>query len=102
MDINQMLSQLREERENIEQAILALERLARSAGKRRGRPPKWISEVTGEGEDLEQDASREARGKSRRFSPEARKRMAEAQRRRWATQRQEKAAAAGDSADSGE
>lgn len=45
MDINKMLEELRAEREQVEQAILVLERLARGQGKRRGRPPKWMTEV---------------------------------------------------------
>ena len=36
-----MLTELRAERESIEQAILVLERLARG-GTRRGRPPEWM------------------------------------------------------------
>lgn len=40
-----MLADLREEREQIEEAILSLERLARGRGKRRGRPPAWMHEV---------------------------------------------------------
>ena len=45
MDINKMLTELREERERIDEAILTLERLARSRGQRRGRPPAWLKEV---------------------------------------------------------
>lgn len=41
-----MLSDLREEREQIEEAIMILERLARGRGKRRGRPPAWMSAAT--------------------------------------------------------
>ncbi len=40
-----MLTELRQEREQIEEAILSLERLARGRGKRRGRPPSWMQEV---------------------------------------------------------
>jgi DNA invertase Pin-like site-specific DNA recombinase len=43
MEILKMLSELRQEREQIEEAILTLERLARGRGKRRGRPPAWMS-----------------------------------------------------------
>jgi len=43
MDINKMLAEFRAERAQIEQAIIALERLARGSGKRRGRPPKWMT-----------------------------------------------------------
>jgi hypothetical protein len=46
MDVSKILSELREERVQIEEAILSLERLARGRGKRRGRPPAWMSEMT--------------------------------------------------------
>jgi len=45
MDVAKILSELREERTQIEEAIVSLERLARGRGKRRGRPPGWLSEV---------------------------------------------------------
>lgn len=45
MDVTKILSELREERERIEEAILSLERLARGRGRRRGRPPAWLSEL---------------------------------------------------------
>jgi hypothetical protein len=45
MDVAKMLVELRQEREQIEEAILSLERLARGRGKRRGRPPSWMNEV---------------------------------------------------------
>ena len=38
-----MIAELRSEREQIEESILVLERLARGQGKRRGRPPKWMT-----------------------------------------------------------
>ena len=40
-----MLAELRLEREQIEEAILTLERLARGRGRRRGRPPSWLKEA---------------------------------------------------------
>lgn len=43
MDVLKMLAELRQERESIEEAIVTLERLARGQGKRRGRPPSWMS-----------------------------------------------------------
>jgi hypothetical protein len=43
MDVLKMLTELRQEREQIEEAILTLERLARGRGRRRGRPPAWMS-----------------------------------------------------------
>ena len=45
MDVTKMLTDLRQEREQIEEAIISLERLARGRGKRRGRPPAWMMEV---------------------------------------------------------
>ncbi len=48
MDVNRILTELRTERELVVDAILHLERLARGRGKRRGRPPKWLTERTGE------------------------------------------------------
>ena len=45
MDVTKMLAELRQEREHIEEAILTLERLARGRGKRRGRPPAWMTEI---------------------------------------------------------
>ena len=45
MDINKMLAELRLEREHIEEAIMTLERLARGRGRRRGRPPAWMSQI---------------------------------------------------------
>ena len=45
MDVTKMLAELRQEREQIEEAIMSLERLARGRGKRRGRPPAWMTEM---------------------------------------------------------
>jgi hypothetical protein len=41
MDITKILEDLRREKQQLEEAILSLERLA-VGGKRRGRPPAWI------------------------------------------------------------
>ncbi len=46
MDVDKMLAELRLEREQIEEAILTLERLARGRGRRRGRPPAWLKDVS--------------------------------------------------------
>lgn len=43
MDITKMLAELRQEREQIEEAIMTLERVARGRGRRRGRPPAWMT-----------------------------------------------------------
>jgi hypothetical protein len=45
MDVLKMVEELRTERAQIEEAILALERIARGQGKRRGRPPAWMTAV---------------------------------------------------------
>jgi hypothetical protein len=45
MDLDEIIADLRAEREAIEQAILVLERLKAVKGegkRRRGRPPKWL------------------------------------------------------------
>jgi hypothetical protein len=45
MDVIKMLAELRQEREQLEEAILTLERLARGRGRRRGRPPAWMTDL---------------------------------------------------------
>jgi hypothetical protein len=77
MDVNKVIGELREYRSQIEEAIAALEGLARRAGKRRGRPPKWLSGVS---------------GPKRVVSEETRQKMAAAQKKRWAAYRKNKQA----------
>jgi hypothetical protein len=48
MDIKNTLKQLFELRQCTEEAILALERLDRGLGKRRGRPPAWLAGLDSE------------------------------------------------------
>jgi|ERR1017187_5260769 hypothetical protein len=67
MDTQAIVSNLKDERSRIDQAISALEGLT-STAPRRGRPPK--ATTTG--------------GKRRRMSPAARKRISEAMKQRWA------------------
>ena len=43
IDVAKILAELKEEKEQLEQAILTLERLAAGRGPRRGRPPAWMS-----------------------------------------------------------
>ena len=43
MDVTQILADLKAEREQLDNAIVTLERLARGQGKRRGRPPAWLA-----------------------------------------------------------
>src|SRR5947207_14324285 len=45
MDVDKILAELKSEREQLEEAIVSLERLARGRGRRRGRPPAWMAEV---------------------------------------------------------
>ena len=45
MDVSKILEQLKEERDQLEAAIVTLERLALGRGKRRGRPPTWMVEA---------------------------------------------------------
>ncbi len=45
MDVSKILTELKEERQQIEEAIISLERLARGRGRRRGRPPSWMSDL---------------------------------------------------------
>ena len=54
LDIDKMLAELRVEREQIEEAILTLERLARGRGRRRGRPPSWLKDATAAVADLDE------------------------------------------------
>jgi hypothetical protein len=66
LDIDKMLAELRVEREQIEEAILTLERLARGRGRRRGRPPSWLKEAAGS-PDMDGDA--QPNGGSRAAGP---------------------------------
>jgi len=47
-----MLEELRTERAQVEEAIIVLERLAAGRGRRRGRPPAWMSQVKRRGRPL--------------------------------------------------
>ena len=40
-----MLEELRAERDAVEQAIFVIQRIAAGRGRRRGRPPAWMTEV---------------------------------------------------------
>jgi hypothetical protein len=46
MDLSKVLAQLREELENLDAAILSLERLQQEGHHRRGRPPKALSHLS--------------------------------------------------------
>ena len=87
MDITKMLVELHEERDHIDEAILVLSRLAVGAPRRRGRPPKWMTD---------QNSARP----KRRGRPPGRKGMSAANRKAqskrmkkyWATHRKQKPA----------
>ena len=51
MDLNKVLAQLHEELENLDAAILSLERLQQEGRPRRGRPPKALSRFSKESGD---------------------------------------------------
>lgn len=92
MELTKVIAELRAERAAIDEALAALDRIARSTtAKRRGRPPAWLSATNsaiaaaaGEGEPV----------KKRSLSPEVRKKMAEAQKKRWAAYRKDQNVAA--------
>jgi hypothetical protein len=46
MDVAKILAELKAEREQIEEAIGSLERLARGRVRGPGRPPNWMSDTT--------------------------------------------------------
>lgn len=81
-----MLTELRAERQQIEEAISNIERLAAGTrGKRRGRPPKWMAAVTEEAVEAATFSTK------RKISATARKRIADAQKKRWAAKKAEAA-----------
>jgi len=84
MDILKIIAELHAERAAIDEALLTLQRLARTRGNRRGRPPAWMALVRGSSPSPER--------RTRTLSAETRKRMAEAQKRRWAAYRKAKEA----------
>lgn len=45
MDILKMLAELRAEKARLEELIFAAERYAAGSGRRRGRPPAWMTEL---------------------------------------------------------
>jgi len=74
MNLTSILTELRNEKQRLDEAIITMERLAAGSGvRRRGRPPLWLVASRGE-----------APRKRKPFSAETRKRMAESQRKRWA------------------
>jgi hypothetical protein len=81
MNLVKMIADLREQKRALEQSMLILERIARGQGKRRGRPPAFLSNLMGKSESAGTTRKRKP------FSAETRKKMAASQRRRWAALR---------------
>ncbi len=79
MDILKIIAELHSERTAIDEALATLERLARGRGNRRGRPPAWMALV-----HASKPSGSAGHAGRRSLSPETRKRMAEAQKKRWA------------------
>ena len=75
MDVVKMLAELRSQKAAVEEALVILEKIARSQGGRRGRPPSYLASSTPR--------------KRKPFSEATKKRMREAQKRRWAKYRKE-------------
>jgi len=76
MNVIHILTQLRSEKQRLDEAIITMQRLAAVTGmKRRGRPPKWLTES--------RVASAIPR-KRKAFSAETRQRMSDSQKKRWA------------------
>jgi hypothetical protein len=73
MDLIRIISELHKERAAVEDALVYLEQLARTQGKRRGRPPAYLTGKFGK-----PSAGR------RRFSEATRRKMAASQKKRWA------------------
>jgi hypothetical protein len=57
MDVMKVLAELRQEHQQLEEAIITLERLARGRGKRRGRPPAWLKTASAAAADSAASAS---------------------------------------------
>ena len=83
MELQKVIAELRAERAAIDEALAALDRIAHATGgKRRGRPPAWLTAKNGPA------APAESR-KKRVLSAEVRKKMAESQKKRWAAYHKE-------------
>jgi hypothetical protein len=65
MDFNRIISELRGELTRMNEAIMALERIAYSR-KRRGRPPAWLTAVTKASEEPDVEPKRRGRPRQKR------------------------------------
>jgi hypothetical protein len=65
MNVEKILKELYDERDAIDQALLALERLLLAKGeKRRGRPPNWLKRAQSEADDPDPPKTPRGRPKS--------------------------------------
>jgi hypothetical protein len=83
MDLNQMILDLRAERDGLTAAMAVLESIAQGRGRRRGRPPAWLANLPG---------AKQNDGPKRTMSEATKKKMALAQRKRWAATKKAKEA----------
>jgi len=84
MDLTKMLGELKSELYAVDQAILVLARIAAGRGRRRGRPPKWMTSAAPPASDGSKTFTRSAATRAR---------MAAAQRERWAKRKRANAGA---------
>ena len=100
MDVLKMLAELRQERAQIGEAIMVLERLVIGHGKRRGRPPAWMIAVSApkwRGRPPKNQSATVApevaapTKKRRRLSAAQRKAQAERMKAYWAAKRKKQA-----------
>ena len=84
MDIIKMIAELHEERDHVDEAILVFSRLAASAPRRRGRPPKWLSNQN------PAEPKRRGRPLESKMSAANRKAQSERMKKYWATRRKQK------------
>ena len=69
MDTSTILTELRRQRDQMAEAIIAFERLAAGSGPRRGRPPKWLAAAREPSAiDTERVAAPKPRAKKRKAS----------------------------------
>lgn len=76
MDLIRIISELRREREALDQALRYLEQIAQFQTRKRGRPPAYLTGLL--------------RKTRKPFSEVTKKKMAAAQKKRWAAYRQAK------------
>jgi hypothetical protein len=83
MNLSQMILDLRAERDALTAAMTVLDGIAHSRGRRRGRPPAWLASLSGTKKQVHP---------KRTVSAATKKKMALAQRRRWAAAKKVKQA----------